>query len=289
MNKPTLDFIGIGAARSGTTWLHECLKEHPDVCVPTPKELHFFCEKTLMGPANWGLGMAWYSSKFSDCGENQIKGEISTSYLADAGAPSLIKKHFPDIKLIVSYRNPVDALYSYYCHVSNMYSLPGTFEETVSKRKDFIDSYRYALHTKRYLKYFLPEQMHFIIFDEIERDSRKVLEGLYEFLGVDRGFKTTSAFGKVNRAGSTRFPLLRDALSGTKVFLDQYWLARKAYKLAGVEELGAKLIKWNTSNTGETLLMRADTRLKFTKLYAQENEELGELIGKETKNWNKVS
>ena len=40
MSKP--DFIGIGAARSGTTWLCSQLQQHPDVWLPRRKELHYF-------------------------------------------------------------------------------------------------------------------------------------------------------------------------------------------------------------------------------------------------------
>ena len=36
------NFICIGAQRAGTTWLHDCLNEHPEVYVPEKKELHFF-------------------------------------------------------------------------------------------------------------------------------------------------------------------------------------------------------------------------------------------------------
>ncbi len=36
------DFLGIGAQKAGTTWLHAQCCEHPDVWVPPPKELHYF-------------------------------------------------------------------------------------------------------------------------------------------------------------------------------------------------------------------------------------------------------
>lgn len=35
-------FLGIGAPRSGTTWLYERLSEHPDFKLPPFKELHYF-------------------------------------------------------------------------------------------------------------------------------------------------------------------------------------------------------------------------------------------------------
>jgi hypothetical protein len=35
-------FLGIGAPRSGTTWLHAILSRHPDLWLPPIKELHYF-------------------------------------------------------------------------------------------------------------------------------------------------------------------------------------------------------------------------------------------------------
>lgn len=35
-------FIGIGAQHAGTSWMHECLKKHPQLWLPPEKELHYF-------------------------------------------------------------------------------------------------------------------------------------------------------------------------------------------------------------------------------------------------------
>lgn len=36
------DFLGIGAPRSGTTWLHAMLSKHPNIWMPPLKEVHYF-------------------------------------------------------------------------------------------------------------------------------------------------------------------------------------------------------------------------------------------------------
>jgi hypothetical protein len=36
------DFVGIGAQKCGTTWLHQNLRAHPEVWLPPVKELHYF-------------------------------------------------------------------------------------------------------------------------------------------------------------------------------------------------------------------------------------------------------
>ncbi|MDY6993754.1 MAG: sulfotransferase [Pseudomonadota bacterium] len=38
----TPDFIGIGAQRSGTTWVANVMSLHPEIWVPPLKELHYF-------------------------------------------------------------------------------------------------------------------------------------------------------------------------------------------------------------------------------------------------------
>ncbi len=36
-----IDFIGVGAPKCGTTWVAQCLSEHPQICLSKPKEINF--------------------------------------------------------------------------------------------------------------------------------------------------------------------------------------------------------------------------------------------------------
>jgi len=36
------DFIGVGMAKCGSTWVTQILQEHPDIFIPEKKELNFF-------------------------------------------------------------------------------------------------------------------------------------------------------------------------------------------------------------------------------------------------------
>ena len=40
-------FVGIGAAKAGTTWLHRYLLQHPQVCISPIKELHYYDDKFI--------------------------------------------------------------------------------------------------------------------------------------------------------------------------------------------------------------------------------------------------
>jgi hypothetical protein len=35
-------FLVVGAAKTGTSWLHQCMREHPNIFVPEQKEIDFF-------------------------------------------------------------------------------------------------------------------------------------------------------------------------------------------------------------------------------------------------------
>ena len=50
------DFLGIGAPRSGTSWLAKNLSRHPDVWTPPLKELHYFDERA--GEPSFGAPVA---------------------------------------------------------------------------------------------------------------------------------------------------------------------------------------------------------------------------------------
>lgn len=49
-------FLCIGATKAGTTWLHEQLSTHPEVCMPVIKELHYFTALHVPGARRWATG-----------------------------------------------------------------------------------------------------------------------------------------------------------------------------------------------------------------------------------------
>lgn len=130
--KRQIDFIGIGAPRSASTWLSQCLYEHPQISFPTKhsqkklhpldKEQNFFSQslfrRNYSQKNRYAKGINWYLDNFDWSNTRQTRGEFSVSYLADSKAPIRIKKHFPNIKIIAILRNPVDMIYSAYHHLN---------------------------------------------------------------------------------------------------------------------------------------------------------------------------
>lgn len=103
-----LHFLGIGAQKAGTTWLHEMLSQHPQLILPAAKELHYWDKQFPTSPVQA------YSNFFqhTDCYE----GEITPAY---ASLPittiQVIYQHFPELRLIYSLRNPIQRAWSAAC------------------------------------------------------------------------------------------------------------------------------------------------------------------------------
>ncbi|MDB9314127.1 sulfotransferase domain-containing protein [Spirulina sp. CS-785/01] len=111
----TPDFIIIGVTKGGTTSLLKYLEKHPQIKVSWQKEIHFF------GSYNFDKGVNWYKKYFplSLSQRNQFfqTGEASPEYFCKSTVvPAQIKEVFPDIKLILLLRNPIDRAYSHYLH-----------------------------------------------------------------------------------------------------------------------------------------------------------------------------
>lgn len=109
-----LDYLIIGFPRCGTTTLFSYLREHPDVSTPihpkllTPeKEVHLF--DNFYREEDWQIA-------FRDYKEKTLIGEATPTYICKPEIFGRVKKHNPNIKIIIMMRNPINAAYSYFWH-----------------------------------------------------------------------------------------------------------------------------------------------------------------------------
>ena len=104
----SVSFFCIGAQKAGTTWLHEMLRQHPSLCLPTEKELHFW---------DWHRrkGLGWYCRQFPNTkAKGSAKyGECTPCYMTLSESDiAEIKLLFPHAKLIFLARDLIDRAWS---------------------------------------------------------------------------------------------------------------------------------------------------------------------------------
>ena len=187
------NFIIAGAEKSGTTSLSFYLSEHPDIYIPRVKELHFFENAN-----NYSKGLGWYEKQFAGCKGEKAVGECTPFYMYDDTCAEKIKKAFPEIKILFILRNPVDRAYSNYWHQvrGGKEFLP--FEAALEREQrrikksrfhsltySYLDKGFYSIQIKRFFDLFDSKQLCIVIFEEFKKHPDKVLNQIYDFLGVD--------------------------------------------------------------------------------------------------------
>lgn len=203
MNNGKIDFFIIGAQKCATTWLYNCLNEHPDVFIGGEKrEVNY-----LGGDRYKEKGESWFFSQFNEAKDHQLLGSASVDYLIDIDSINYIKENNSRAKFILSIRNPIDRFISAYFWLSRNNLIDDlALNEGIEK---IIDSYSgsnnesngydyiiqrglYYNQLKHFLKEFPEENFKLIVFDDIKETPDKVLEDLYTFLGVDNNFNPLS-------------------------------------------------------------------------------------------------
>ena len=195
------NFLIIGAPRTGTTWLYECLKEHPQVFMPEQKELDFFSKE-------FGKGLSFYENYFINSEDCNAIGEASPSYLGHEQSPARIAKYIPKAKLIVILRDPIDRAFSHYT-IFKRFHKEKNFEEAIKNRPGLLTNGLYHKLLMEYLKYFDEKSVLVLLYEDINKNELAFLEKIYLFLNIEKSFVPTKIKQPTNL---TIFPLAQNYL-----------------------------------------------------------------------------
>jgi Sulfotransferase domain len=217
-------FIGIGAARCGSTWLHAVLRSHENILVPKDtKEVRYFNEY-------YHRGEEWYESFFNArdrAAEIRAVGEVTPHYLYSNDVPQRIYRMGTVKTLICIVRNPADRLYSAYGLQVNQ-GFKGSFEKYLQDAHRAIDYCNYAKYLRNYLEYYDKSQICLLVFENAVSNLENTKTTLAKFLGVPAaGFLTPAMREKVNFSYNPRYPLLNRFMRRTVDHLrarDLHWI-----------------------------------------------------------------
>ena len=196
-NYTKLDFVGIGAARAGTTWLARCLDEHPDIFIPPRKELKFFHKSHLYDK----YGPAWLDRYFKDA-RGRKKGEYTPRYMIHEEALRRIKESYPEIKIIISLREPVDRSLSQYKYFrfnkrkepakSYLEALDGVF------REDYVVKSQYYRHMLSVFDIFDRSRVFVSLYEHAKERPLEAIQSIYAFLEVRKEFVPSLVRDRIN-------------------------------------------------------------------------------------------
>ena len=207
-------FFIIGAQRSGTTYLYQILDEHPSILMARPirPEPKFFINPALQDKDN----LFYLNNFFRQRSSNHILGEKSTSYIEYPSLGEKILSRFPEAKIIVILRNPVQrAISNYFFSKKNKIetrSLEEVFienkrvsDEMMKKTEhisvspfDYLKRSKYIQYLKPYFEAFDKNNRKVLIFEKLLEDKVRYIQELYHFLGVNENFIPSKMQEKIN-------------------------------------------------------------------------------------------
>ncbi len=287
-----IDFVGIGAEKSGTSWLANNLRKHPLIFIPSEKELHYFNRFAGNSPETpnnrYNQSLKWYHSFFKQANEEQIVGEVTPAYMKNENCAIDIFNYNPEIKLLIILRAPVHRAYSSYLFRSQLglYNYP-SFDEAINKRPELLSSSQYYRQLKPFFDVFPRENIKVMFFRDLKNNNRGLLKDLCMFLNV-KEFCPEDIDHKANPTKIVRFRILNTIIYNTFSFTRNnpaFNFVPAFLKKTGLMSIMSLIQKLNTRpmDAKPEISKGLETRLK--KYFKDDIENLENLLNRDLSDW----
>jgi len=209
----TPDFLIIGAPKSATTALYQYLLQHPSIYPPLTKQIHFFDRYFHRGLSWYKICFPYKWEKFQKVKNKKLgfcTGEATVHYMLHPLAAKRVAETFPNIKLIVMLRNPIDRAYSHWNMMVTHKHENLSFEEAINKEKQrilglykkmetdqrfyskeyfwygYLERSTYINRLKKWFEYFPREQFLILKSEELFNDPNNTYKKVLEFLKLEK-------------------------------------------------------------------------------------------------------
>jgi len=296
------NFLIIGAQKSASTFVHECLREHPEIFMP-PKETPFF-----ENPFYNLMDIGEIEALFDHVEDSSIRaaGIRRPDYLGREECPARIHAHLPQARLIAILREPIARTVSaYYWYMRQGYIplrplndglyhiLTGEYRERYPRSHEIVDYGLYHTHLTRYLSYFDRSQILIMLHDDFERSAAHAIREVYAFLQVDTGHVPRALHSIPLRSvySLTRVRLLRIRNPLVHRYLVYGDNGKVAVPRQGVLPMLAKIAFYLTDKAitpwcnNDRPPLNDELRVALWDVFAEDVENLERLIGRDLSKW----
>ena len=302
MKRKLPNFLIVGAAKSGTSSLHNYLNQHQDVFMPSyntkgfkVKEPRFFIKDLVEHRLHYGV-WNWeeYISLFDSVKDEKAIGESTVLYLYYYNhSIKNIKKYLgEDVKIIIMLRNPVDRAYSAFHHVSRGFKEQYTFEKALE-----IEDYRldldphltpmvmykdmgmYSKMVRAYKNSF--KNVHIILYEDFRDNTEQEMIKTFDFLELNKDenidFKTRHNVG--GKRWKNKYIKY--------IFMKTNWF-RSLLKILIPKKIRYTFRKKMVNiSTKEVVEMNVNTRQKLKSDFKEDVQKLSKIINRDVTHWTK--
>ncbi len=293
------NFLIVGAARAGTTSLHEFLDKHPDIYMSLRKEPTFFTFFPV-DPKYKNARHKYYSTteeylKNFEGHNEQILGESSTAYLYFADRTiKAISSMIPDYKktkILIILRDPAERAYSQYMNNRRDLLEQLSFEDAIRdeeyRKKEnwhfdfyYTDKGFYYQQVKAYLENF--DHVKVCLYEDLENDPQKLLSEIFEFLAV-KPYREDLEIKVKNQGGEMKVKWFKKIITTRKnpvLNLIRKMLSRETKKRLRLR-VKSLLLKYNLKKSD----MDPRVKKELREIYRDDVKNLSVLINRNLDNW----
>ena len=295
------DFLIVGAAKAGTTSLHNYLNQHPEIFMSSIKEPYFFSfyenAPLLKGPYDKGTerqiirNTEEYLNLFNDAEENMKLGECSNSYLFfyNETIKNIKKLMSKPPKIIIILRNPYERTFSHYSqHVMIGHEDLSFIEAIKNEKKRQADGWRwhyqysgqslYYEATKAYIENFGKENVLVLLFDDLKSDKHKLLKDIFKFLNCIDEYRINDSI-IYNKSGRVKNMFLQNIIT------NQDHILRKSLKRFFSDKTKKKIINIIKSYNTEKIIMNKEYKIFQKEYFEKDIEKLEKYLAIDLNNW----
>jgi hypothetical protein len=291
------DFFIVGAPKCGTTSLHDYLRQHPDIFMPTVKELNYFGSDRVMRHTP-RLTLDEYLSHFSAAPAGARVGEASVSYLRSTRAADEIAEFAPGAQAIIMLRNPVEVMHALHAELAFLGVEDLDFPAALAAESDrragrrvpaaannpramlYREAVDFPDQVRRYFDALGRSRVHIVLFEEFRDATMASVQETYRFLGVDPSFQPDLPVLNASKTPRSRI-VQRIAAAPPD------WLRRSVRRLLprpARKRLYRRVMKLNAQPQTRTP-MPPDLRAQLTADLAPMVAELGTLLEIDLSRW----
>lgn len=213
------NLVVIGVSKAGTTSLFEYLGRHPEVGLSDVKELRYFTPLRYGEPLE---PLDMYTRHFRPCADKRYAVEATPGYFY-GGRPlaRALRETCGSARVVLSLRAPVDRCWSWFRFVKSRLRIPKdlTFDDYIDRCEQLrsggvdgtVENQAYwGLGGGCYSEWLdawseeFGDELRIVFFDDIVKDPRVVMDGLFDWLGLDPSQAQTADLQAANRTEQYR-------------------------------------------------------------------------------------
>jgi hypothetical protein len=283
---PLVDFLIVGAAKSGTSTLFEYLTKHDQISACQNKEPAYFLPHGHIKRQTHSSEA--YQKLFSKQ-SGQLAFEASVNYTYDYSINDQICKnilaHNPKMKIIYIVRNPVERILSGHRFMYKNGTIPKKIRGINNNlaHSDYqVKISCYYSQIRPYIEAFGKENIHILFLEDLKIDPLSAVNGILKFLNINPYNQLPENLGAINSSKRLLVPADRRIIYKLR-FIKKILPVSLFTKM---KEVVGYLIERKLSQ--KDLILNATQKRKLSDVLLPEIEQLQSYTGKNLEDWKKT-